>query len=285
MSSLDDTGHDQQENQVASARRGAQTLIAKKGPETWQVLPVYVRAGYAYSQYEGERRHRERGEALAQFASNYACDLGESSETLLRVLVTPRSANESISGEDLVIAREAASKVSRVSDHLMRVLSGQSHEPTSRTKPDFVDPTKPLARVFTLADSTANRLGYHVKVELAPGSSEAVFLFEKEFRDAIATLAYMAVYAASRTRSEGEGKVVISSSRDAGYFVVTVEDNGHVFDRTRRDEFSGENAIAEARRVVEELHGGSLSIIPNTKEGVTASVRIPLVYPETSPQG
>ena len=95
----------------------------------------------------------------------------------------------------------------------------------------------------------------------------------------------MAVYAASRTRSEGEGKVVISSSRDAGYFVVTVEDNGHVFDRTRRDEFSGENAIAEARRVVEELHGGSLSIIPNTKEGVTASVRIPLVYPETSPQG
>ena len=79
------TAYPDEGNLIAGARKGAPMLIAKKGEETWPMLPLHIRAAYAYWQAMEERRLRDQ-EVNMQRTVHFCAELAHDFKGTLAVV-------------------------------------------------------------------------------------------------------------------------------------------------------------------------------------------------------
>jgi len=272
------TGYDDVDNYSnysETARRGAHTLIAKKGLN-WDILSAHVMAAHAHWLLEEERRLSE--ERVRHLAARLAHDLNAPLCVLAGTIELAAEGTGAVTAEDLKTLRENMDDAKAITSYLQRIMRDTANlERESQWEVvsvcDFLDPVWRMAERMNRAFNNIATLAKSVECQ------DMAELDISEFRRALNNLIINGLRSMSEHKEPGEGLLSLIAKQEGDSLVIELSDNGAPISPDQFHHGAG-LGLGICREIVEERHGGKSSVRPNEDGGTTFELRIPLRQPK-----
>ena len=294
------TGYDDVDNYsnyIETARRGARTLIAKKGL-SWDVLRAQVMAAHAYWLLEEERRLSEERveeerrlseerveeerrlseERVRHLAAQLVHDLNGSIWVFVGTLEAVAEETGAIAAKDLETLGRSRDDAKAITSYLQRILGDTAdlkRKPKWKTVSvdDFLEVVWRMAEKMNRAFKKIATLGKSVECQ---GMAE---LDVPEFRRALNNLIINGLRSMSEHKEPGQGSLSLTAKQEDDSLVIELSDNGAPISSEQFHHGAG-LGLGICREIVEERHGGKFSAHANENGGTTFVLKIPLRQPK-----
>lgn len=258
---------------------GANVIVSTAGPDTTTVQAHKLAA---------------LGQIAAGIAHELATPVQFVSDNLVFLqgafdeLVTKAGGCEEGLAADIPLALEQALEGTRRAAEIIRAMRSLAHP--GRLQPVAADLNEGLRTTLVLARARLMRLA-EVTTEL--GALPHVLCHPGLINQVLLNLLVNAGDAVEAVRTERgpPGRIHITTSFDGRAVEISVRDNGvgippedaaHIFEPFYTTKGSGAGTgqgLAIARRLIEDVHGGSITFRSNEDAGVTFTVRLPVAAP------